>query len=128
MKKILMTMTPQMWNLMEAGVKKMDLRTTKPKCDTPFKVIVNVTGGEGIVGEFICNDVKEIKTIGEYIEAEKLIFVNAKYIWEYSRHGQRKIYGWNISDATRYEKPRKISDYGLTKAPRTWQYIKEENR
>ena len=53
---------------MAAGEKVLELRKTKPQCKAPFRVLVYVTGGAGVMGEFICPEVLEIKN---FEEAEK---------------------------------------------------------
>ena len=53
---------------MAAGEKVLELRKSKPQCKAPFRVLVYVTGGVGVVGEFVCPEVLEIKN---FEEAEK---------------------------------------------------------
>ena len=50
---------------MAAGEKVLELRKSKPQCKAPFRVLVYVTGGVGVVGEFICPEVLEIKNFEE---------------------------------------------------------------
>ena len=35
------------------------------------------------------------------------------------------LYGWYIDDLKIYDKPKDLSEFGLKKAPQSWQYIKE---
>ena len=34
------------------------------------------------------------------------------------------IYGWRVNMVVRFPKPRPLSDFGLTRAPQSWQYLK----
>lgn len=122
---VILTMHKPLWEKMVNKIKTMDIRSTKPKYNTPFKVFVYITGSVGVVGEFVCNNVMDIKTFGEYAEAEKRSNVGVKYIWEYSKGGQRKIYGWDVSQVKIYDKPMNIGSFGLKRPPQSWCYAKE---
>ena len=65
---VILSLHQKWWQKMAAGEKVLELRKTKPQCKAPFRVLVYVTGGVGIVGEFICPEVLEIKN---FEEAEK---------------------------------------------------------
>ena len=62
---VILSLHQKWWQKMAAGEKVLELRKTKPQCKTPFRVLVYVTGGVGIVGEFICPEVLEIKNFEE---------------------------------------------------------------
>lgn len=124
-KSVILSMYPQFWKMIATGIKTIELRTTKPKCKTPFKVYVYVTGGIGIVGEFMCNDVQEINSMKDCLKYEKQSSVSASSIFSYSNCGKRKIYAWSISDVKAYQNIINISEFGLKRAPQTWRYIEE---
>lgn len=126
-KNIILSMHQPFWLMIAMGRKKLELRTTKPKGDIPFKVYVYVTGGVGIVGEFVCNNVQEIHTVDDCVKAEKPSCVKANSIFAYTQYGKRKIYAWNISNVKVYRKPLMVSEFGLKRAPQTWQYMEEAN-
>lgn len=62
---VILSLHQKWWKKMAAGEKVLELRKTKPQCKAPFRVLVYVTGGVGIVGEFICPEVLEIKNFEE---------------------------------------------------------------
>ena len=62
---VILSLHQKWWQKMAAGEKVLELRKTKPQCKAPFRVLVYVTGGVGIVGEFICPEVLEIKNFEE---------------------------------------------------------------
>ena len=35
------------------------------------------------------------------------------------------LYGWHISDLAIYDKPKKLEEFNLTRAPQSWQYVEE---
>lgn len=65
---VILSLHQKWWQKMAAGEKVLELRKTKPQCKAPFRVLVYVTGGAGVLGEFICPEVLEIKN---FEEAEK---------------------------------------------------------
>lgn len=90
-----------------------------------------------VVGEFTCDYVKCYTARGIY---QTKIEVNGAYVPErlrwnagacldseamYNYSKGKDLYGWHISDLQIYEEPKELSDLGLTKAPQSWCYIKE---
>ena len=65
---VILSLHQKWWQKMAAGEKVLELRKSKPQCKTSFRVLVYITGGVGIVGEFICPEVLEVKN---FEEAEK---------------------------------------------------------
>lgn len=61
MQVVILSLHQKWWQKMAAGEKVLELRKTKPQCKAPFRVLVYVTGGAGVMGEFICPEVLEIK-------------------------------------------------------------------
>lgn len=109
---------------MVTGEKVLELRKTKPQCKAPFRVLVYITGGVGIVGEFICTEVMEIKNLKE---AERKSQVSAHDIYIYTAGSRNKVYGWEVSAVREYEKPLALAELGIKRAPQSWQYIRVGN-
>lgn len=42
--------------------------------------------------------------------------------WNPKRQGG-KVYAWHISDLVIFDKPKDVSEFGLKKAPQSWQYV-----
>ena len=106
---------------MAAGEKVLELRKTKPQCKAPFRVLVYVTGGVGIVGEFICPEVLEIKN---FEEAERKSKVPAHDVHNYAAGSRNKVYGWEVSTVREYEKPLTLETLEIKRAPQSWQYVR----
>lgn len=87
-------------------------------------VIYNAAGQvvyRGIVGEFICPEVLEIKN---FEEAERKSKVPAHDIHNYAAESRNKVYGWEVSTVREYEKPLTLETLGIKRAPQSWQYVR----
>ena len=59
---IILSLHERWWKKMLAGEKILEIRKTAPtKKDREYRVLVYVTGGGGVCGEFICTDFMKIK-------------------------------------------------------------------
>jgi predicted transcriptional regulator len=102
----------------------------------------NIINGK-VVAEFTLNKIKEHKFnyIFENPETyeEELTYnfttqemknAGFDYSWELDEfldyYGKEKtLYAWHIEDLIIYDEPKELSEFGLTKAPQSWCYIKE---
>ena len=98
------------WQKMAAGEKVLELRKSKPQCKAPFRVLVYVTGGVGVVGEFVCPEVLEIKN---FEEAEKKSRVPAHDIHNYAAGSRNKVYGWEITAVKEYPQAVALEELGM---------------
>lgn len=117
---VILSLHQKWWQKMVTGEKILELRKTKPRCAAPFRVLVYVTGGVGVVGEFVCPEVLEIKN---FREAEGKSMVPARDIYNYAAGSRKKVYGWEVSAVREYEKPLTLAALGVKRAPQSWQYI-----
>ena len=118
---VILSLHQKWWRKMVTGEKIMELRKTKPRCTAPFRVLVYVTGGVGVVGEFICPEVMEIKN---FREAERKSTVPARDIYNYAVRSRNNVYGWEVSAVREYEKPLPLETFGIKRAPQSWQYMR----
>ncbi len=135
MKSVLISIKPKWWNLICTFLgydnrrplykKRLELRKSKPKIETPFKCFVyetktplrwnkthnNIIGGEGgyIVGEFICDYIISYCEMENADIAEQMSCVSREDILDYSNG--KAVYGWHISDLVIYDKPRELSEF-----------------
>jgi predicted transcriptional regulator len=95
-----------------------------------------------VVAEFTLNKIKEHKFnyIFENPETceEELTYnfttqemknAGFDYSWDFDEfldyYGKEKtLYAWHISDLKNYHEPKELSEFGLKKAPQSWQYVK----
>lgn len=95
-------------------------------CDwtTAIPVGGSVSNGK-VIGEFICDNIINLFANSKFWMDEKAVkqsCLTENQIREYA-NGQESIYGWHISDLQIYDKPRKLSEFGLNRAPQSWCYV-----
>jgi predicted transcriptional regulator len=140
MKSVLISIQPKWCELIVSGKKTVEVRKTKPKLETPFKVYIYETQGrtetpfvdeEGhyifkgraqVIGEFVCN---EIENLTERDLFEGMDEISNSRIENYScvdidellryKGSKNEIYGWHISDLVIYDKPRELSEFFLAR-------------
>lgn len=139
MDAVLISINPHWCNLIIIGLKGVELRKTRPKIKTPFKVYVYCTGGyvdpaspvatenmsKKVIGEFICNDIK-CRTLANLIVKEDakntlsgtclvkddvLNYLNYKKGTPIYEHKPNCFYLWNISDFIIYNEPKELSEF-----------------
>ena len=135
-KAVLISIRPEWVEKILSGEKTLEARKTRPKLEKPFKVYIYCTNPKNImlwnarsyiyaddhshnafdrcwngsvVGEFICNNITE-DTMGENCD---ILCVNGcmglDQIKSYG--GNKKLYGWHISDLKIYDNSKQISEF-----------------
>lgn len=129
MKSVLISIRPQWCEKIANGTKTLEVRKTRPKLETPFKCYIyqtmrrenkGRTYSDGkVIGEFMCDYINKIyapfgdKTGGTCLSAKEIYdYVNRDF-----------CYGWHISELKIYDKPKKLGEFGLTRAPQSWCYV-----
>ena len=133
MKEILMSIQPKWCELIAKGKKTVEVRKTRPKLETPFKVYIYetkgydtlfgkgkpkklcVSGGK-VIGEFVCDEIFPIRVFENgsiqnynYYDMEHSC-VSYDDISAYIGKG-RTGYGWHISDLVIYDEPKELSEF-----------------
>ena len=133
MRSVLISIRPKWCELIAKGQKTVEVRKTRPKLETPFKVYIyrtkgfirhlcngkwwNMPVGGTVIGEFVCDEIREIGfspyNHGEYtcedqtyIEQTGLTFDE---MFEYLGEGYG--YGWHISDLVIYDTPKEWYEF-----------------
>ena len=129
MKSVLISIQPKWCELIASGKKTVEVRKTKPKLETPFKVYIYCTQGTladlGIIGQTMYE--KRMKVIGEFVCDKIVKFENSYYDNVFGETsyfscvglvGLSKYlgtneygYGWHISDLVIYDKPIELSEF-----------------
>ncbi len=133
---VLLSLHKAWWELMKQGKKVLEIRKTVPKCGAPFRVVVCVTGGVGIVGEFVCDCFYKLDTMPEIAawalplqesgtpyNLEKASCLNRKQLKAYAGGSGKPLWGWHIAGLREYEKPLSLPEVGKKKAPQSWCYL-----
>lgn len=155
MKSVLISIRPK-WCELIANIKKIiEVRKNRPMLETPFRCYIYETkaryvkskNGYGcgkVIGEFVCCRINRIAHCGtsnkdirlkivddfcykeidyEYLQKCQLAYSELEM---YSNGGD--IYGWHISDLKIYDRPKELSEFGLSRPPQSWCYVGgEEN-
>lgn len=141
MKAVLMSINPKWCEPIASDKKTVEVRKTKPKLETPFKVYIYCTRGNGeliqrkgnkflgytensvcgkVIGEFVCDRIYNITP-----HFDKPDFCN-QYLcdWKWGEGTAclsftemndylkgKNGYGWHISDLVIYDKPKELSEF-----------------
>ena len=140
MKSVLISIQPKWCGLIASGKKTVEVRKTKPKLKTPFKVYIYCTNNKDmlwilkeseresrrkIASIFTAKDVGGAtkangKVIGEFVCDEikdcREVFIAPTCLttdeWlKYTDGYKRKVWGWHISDLVIYDKPRELGEF-----------------
>ena len=134
MKSVLISIQPKWCELIASGKKTVEVRKTKPKLETPFKVYIYCTKDNTFAektlrgfddnGKAIYYKANKGKVIGEFV-CDRIIysFLNNNDGWfvelgclsekeiDHYQGDKAILYGWHISDLVIYDKPRELSEF-----------------
>ena len=131
MKSVLISIQPKWCELIASGKKTVEVRKTKPKLETPFKVYIYCTKDYS-VGEFYTSQDDfatpvQGKVIGEFVCDRIVQFENSLFDEVLPETVARSCvpmydllvylgkqdygYGWRISNLVIYDKPRELSEF-----------------
>lgn len=140
MKAVLLSIRPEWCDLIIRGQKTIEVRKTRPKLETPFKVYIYCTGHDGwvmkspkagvqkmdsrVIGQFTCEKIDKLVHIGTMMDINILTLdgwykpadalLQAACLTEAQAKKYLKGgdgYGWHISDLKIYDKPVKLKDF-----------------
>lgn len=139
---VLMSLNPKWIELILQGIKKREVRKRAPLQRTPFKVYLYCTKGEeawmagvkgkrdsyqmnGMVcGEATCVSITEYsRPFGNNVYGTCL---TAKELYEYAGNVDKLCF-MVLENPITYDKPKELSEFGLKRAPQSWQYVKDTN-
>ena len=128
MKSVLISIQPKWCELIASGKKTVEVRKTKPKIKTHFKVYIYETQGktetpfvdeEGhhifkgrgqVIGEFVCD-----RIIHSFLNNNDGWFVElgclSKEEIDKYQGNNAILYGWHISDLVIYDKPKELGEF-----------------
>ena len=131
-KAVLISIRPEWAEKILSGEKTLEVRKTRPKLETPFKVYIyctagnlsyevndgmtcNISGGKLVVGEFVCDKIDCVdipypafkgKLDKHWTEDSCCIYYQ---LHRYFYHDM--AYFWNISNLEIYDTPKKLSEF-----------------
>ena len=131
-KAVLISIRTEWTRLILSGEKTIEVRKTRPKLETPFKVYIYQTlpkSGDWndrdghVIGEFVCDSIQDITYCDDgehqhyqWIDAPAWAFflnqkacLNDEELKKYL--GNNDGYGWHISELKVYDKPKELSEF-----------------
>lgn len=132
MKSVLISIRPEWCHVIASGKKTVEVRKTKPKLETPFKVYIYCTkdepmyrsgdkfwcpndecGNGKVIGEFVCDTIITDKTFVHGALFRAAACMSDAEAAAYCVNNE--MYGWHISDLVIYSEPRELSEFAHTK-------------
>jgi predicted transcriptional regulator len=128
-KSVLISIQPKWCELIASGIKTVEVRKTKPKIETPFKVYIYETNWKDnsyykvfhketigkVIGEFVCDEIECFTTDyraddnqNERISKQSCVPMIDLMDYESTSHC---LYGWHISNLKIYDKPKELSEF-----------------
>lgn len=133
---VIISLHPEWWEQMKAGKKVLEIRKTRPRGNGPYTVLVYVTGGVGIVGEFVCDCFYKLDTVptiarwalpsqdmGTPYNLEKASCLTRKQLKTYAGDTEKPLWGWHITQLKEYARSISLPEVGIRKAPQSWCYL-----
>lgn len=127
----LMSIHPKWCELIASGKKTVEVRKTRPKIETPFKVYIYCTKGETVylpkdifgneplngkvIGEFVCDCIEPFTT--DYrrdgLQTDRIVEASCVDYFELCDYEVNSycLYAWHISDLVIYDKPKELSEF-----------------
>lgn len=124
-KSVIISIKPKWCGLIASGRKTLEIRKTKPKKLAPFKCYIYKSGGrKQVIGEFVCD---EITTFPDDCAAGWIVKNSCATVTELMQYAGNNdsLYAWHISELVIYDKPKVLSEFGLSRAPQSWRYAEE---
>lgn len=118
--EIILSLKPKWCEKIFSGEKNIEVRKTIPRKGLPFRVFVYETkeGKGAIVGEFVVDrvgcDYRNWDEGNSCMTKEELF-----------EYGKGKAYGWCIASYKQYYISKKLSVFGLKRAPQSWCYVRQ---
>ena len=143
MTTIIATIKPYYARMIRTGKKKYEIRRNLPQNISQkvgekgqFRVLLCESGSGGkITGEFICDEWTWFYPylVDDSDAGKQFLKDCCLEKWELVDYGKNhaQLCAWHIMEATDYcstkgHRVRNISEFGLKRAPQSWQYVKEE--
>lgn len=127
MKSVLISIQPKWCAKIANGEKTVEVRKTRPKLESPFKVYIYCTkdeplyrsgekfwcgddfGNGKVIGEFVCDTFVTDRTFGHDALFRAAACMSDVEAAAYCTNNP--MYGWHISDLVIYDKPRELSEF-----------------
>lgn len=123
-KAILLSIHPKWAEKIYSGEKTIEWRKTLPKSDESIVYIYETAPVKKITGYFLFYGAFKTDFKGREFDLYKWDegCVPLDDLKKY-QGDSKSIYGWLVSAAVHFSKEKTLSDFGLKRAPQSWQYV-----
>ena len=131
MKSVLMSIRPNWCKLICSGMKTLEVRKTRPKLETPFRVYIYCTNQYSwimnfsktgrqkmngkIIGEFTCEKIERVGIPYPAYQNELDVSLTKNSCLSYSQLHRYAfhddLFFWHISNVKSYDKPRELDEF-----------------
>lgn len=111
MKSVLISIQPKWCELIASGKKTVEVRKTRPKLETPFKVYIYCTNGYIEPGSLLFANNGKGKVIGEFVCDAIYELYDELCIYRNGMPFYKPIYVWHISDLEIYDNPKELGEF-----------------
>ena len=148
-RELLISIRPEWCAKIISGEKRLEIRRTKPKTETPFKCHIYCTkdkrGGitgfakpdgsyifsnGSVIADFICDNIIEIGVPYPAFSAQmdqKILKAACMSYSELHRYaGHKTVYGMHISDLHIFDHSKSLLQYGMMRPPQSWCYLYQD--
>lgn len=142
MKAVLMSLNPQWFNPIMLEEKTREVRKRAPLLKHPYKIYLYCTKGggniwrAGIKGEFsayqmngtVCGEVTCNSTI-DMLTSDQSLYgtcLTIDQLMKYAGNAKKLSY-MALNNPILYVHPKQLSDFGLKRAPQSWQYVEVDD-
>lgn len=129
MKAIMLSVRPKYCALIANRLKTVEVRKTRPRIRPPFKVYIYCTKDTKLHlwrGKKYFYADNHSHTDPVILANTSDIDCNGKVIGEFICNRIDRTFlsnFWHISDLSTYDKPKELSEFGLSRAPQSWRYV-----
>lgn len=118
-KAVLIFIRPKYTDMIFAKIKSLEIRKTSPNLKPPFKCYV-WESKNGVVGEFICQDIAKISKVGfTNLRQPPMYPIYSTFLTECCLSDQeledymqgRVIHAWRVSSPVKYDTPKELSEF-----------------
>lgn len=133
-KAILLSIHPKWAEKIYSGEKTLEWRKTYPKtlCFKTLVFLYETSPVKRITGTFVLTGIEGLDLVinpwlFEHTKREpiKKGCVDEDSLRKYQGYS-KGVWGWDVENPQKFDKPKTLADFGLKRAPQSWQYVEEK--
>ena len=124
MYQMLLSINPEHVESILRGEKQFEFRKVRCKAEVSKIIIYCTAPHKSVVAEVDIEEIIEDDILEVWRQTKKSAGISYNFFRSYYK-GKKKAVAYKLSNLTVYEKPRLLSEYGISQAPQSFVYIKE---